>query len=556
MVRSRWAARVLGTILVAAGLSLLAPLAPARASVPVLVLDGTGYGHGVGLSQWGAEYLARSGRSTEEILGTFYPGASLGTAGGPVRVAVHRPGSATTTLTFPDGGEVRSPLEGAQAPGFPIRITPGGRVRISFAGAYRVDPLVAAQASHRATAYQEGDACDLLPGLCPTTTTQPPTTTTTTPSTTNPPNGGGPGSPDGPGGSPTTTAPPAAASSAEPVWAVPSAGGVTTVDERGRSYRGVLEATGGGALRLVNLIGVEDYLRGMGEVPGTWPAAAVQAQTIAARTYALRAMQASGELCDDARCQVYEGRAAETPGEDAAVAATAGKVVAYDGALAAAVYSADAGGVSATTFEGFGTPDGVYPYLTTVRYDTDNPLPWHLEVGFGDLAGRLGYPGTVTGARVGTSGPSGRALTMVLSGSAGEREVDGRTFARSLGLRSTRFTAAVGSAAGAPPPPPPAEEAIQVLPSDTAAQARRPVRSLAEAEIERADPVRALATAPALPPALDPRRHLLTLLAGLLVAGIMGAHLPLALARGGAGFGGSRRPARPWRSWRSTNRSR
>ena len=128
--------------------------------------------------------------------------------------------------------------------------------------------------------------------------------------------------------------------------AVPAGGGVTKVDGRGRAYRGVVEATGGGALRLVNIVNVEDYLRGMAEVPSTWPAAAVQAQTVAARTYALRAMQASGEICDDARCQVYVGRTAESAGQNAAVAATSGRVLTYGGQLAAAVYSADAGGVS------------------------------------------------------------------------------------------------------------------------------------------------------------------------------------------------------------------
>src|SRR3546814_3992146 len=67
----------------------------------------------------------------------------------------------------------------------------------------------------------------------------------------------------------------------------------------------------------------------MAEVPGTWPPAAVQAQTIAARTYALRAMSGGGEICDDARCQVYSGAGAESPGQDAAVAATARKVLAF-----------------------------------------------------------------------------------------------------------------------------------------------------------------------------------------------------------------------------------
>jgi SpoIID/LytB domain protein len=554
-----WAARALVVLVAAAALAVLAPLSAAQASVPVLVLDGTGYGHGVGLSQWGAEYLARAGHSAQEILGTFYPGASIGEATGPVRVAVLAAKAPTTTVTFPDGGEIRSPLEGPQAPGFPVRFGKGGRARITFDGGYRVDPLMSGQATAAATRYQQ-DPCPIAL-LCPPTTapptTQAPTTTTAAPG---PPAGSGqPG--DG------STAPaPVAARSDGTVWAVPAAGGVTNVDDRGRSYRGVVEATGGLALRLVNAINVEDYLRGMAEVPGRWPAAAVQAQTVAARTYALRSMQASGELCDDARCQVYAGRGAESAGQDAAVAATTRKVLAYRGALAAAVYSADAGGVSATTLEGFGTPDGVYPYLTTVRYETDNPLPWHLEVGLGDVGARLGYPGTVTGVRVGDAGPSGRALTMILEGTAGDHAVDGHAFARSLGLRSTRFTATLATAEGAPPPPPPAEEAIQVLPAETAAMARRPVRQIDQ---DRAGPAsgqvaagpQVAGTAAASPsaqpavPDLDRRRRLAMLLALLAVAAAAGAHVPLLLTAGGRRFEGEPRRARPWLAWRSRSPS-
>src|SRR3546814_3003192 len=105
-------------------------------------------------------------------------------------------------------------------------------------------------------------------------------------------------------------------------------------------------------------------------------------------------MSGGGEICDDARCQVYSGAGAESPGQDAAVAATARQVLAFGGALAASVYSADAGGVSATTEEGFGTPDGVYPYLTTVHYETDNPRPWHREVALADVGARFRYPGS------------------------------------------------------------------------------------------------------------------------------------------------------------------
>ena len=553
----RWVPRALTGIVLAAGLGLV-PAAPAAAAVPVLVLDGAGFGHGVGLSQWGAEYLARTGLSTNQILATFYPGVQMGEAAGTMRVAVHQPSVSTTTLTFPQGGEVRSTAEGEQAEGFPVRVGPGGRVRVLFDGAYRVTALVTGQSSAPATAFRQ-QPCELLT-LCPPPTTAPPTTTTTQPPAPASPapapgggSGGGGGS--GPSGGETgasTTVPAPAGSTATattPVVAVPAAGGVTQVDDRGRSYRGAVEANADGGLRLINIVGVEDYLRGMAEVPSTWPPAAVQAQTVAARTYALRAVQSSGEICDDARCQVYVGAGAESPGQDAAVAATAKRVLAYDGKLAAAVYSADAGGVSANTFEGFGTPDGVYPYLRNVPYETDNPLPWHVEISLEDLGGRFGYVGTVTGARLGDRGPSGRALQVVLEGSSGDEVIDGRGFARSLGLRSTRFDVVAGTSESAPPPPPPAEEPLQALPDDVGALARQPLRPASEAQLDRRVPVPAEIVTGALPEALDPRRHPVTVLAIVLLALVVGAQAPVVLAGAADGVRSSTR-------WRTLTRRR
>jgi SpoIID/LytB domain protein len=217
----------------------------------------------------------------------------------------------------------------------------------------------------------------------------------------------------------------------------------------------------------VNQLDVETYVKGMAEVPGSWAPEAVAAQSVVARTYALRAMAASGELCDYDLCQVYVGADNESAGQNAAVNATAGQILTYGGALAAAVYSADAGGISATPLEGFGTPDGTYPYLTSVRYGTPNPLPWHSEISLSDVAARLGYAGTLTAVSIQQAGPSGRALTVTLDGSRGATQVTGRQFASRLGLRSTLFTPTVASSATAPAAPP-AVEALQVLPDDVA----------------------------------------------------------------------------------------
>ena len=85
--------------------------------------------------------------------------------------------------------------------------------------------------------------------------------------------------------------------------------------------------------RTINRVLVEDYVRGVvpAEMPTSWPAEAVRAQAVAARSYAVRLRAnrryPSYDLCDTTACQVYRGMAAETTGGDAAVRATAGRIL-------------------------------------------------------------------------------------------------------------------------------------------------------------------------------------------------------------------------------------
>jgi stage II sporulation protein D len=423
----------------------------ATAPVPVLVVDGQGFGHGVGMAQDGAYWMGRAGASLAQIIGHFYPGVSISRASGTVRVVVRTDDNRDTTVTFPNGGEVRSPRTGPQAAGFPIPIAPGGSVRIRHDGRYRVTP---AGGSVRA---QSTGGIQLLPLPTPPTTTPTPTPTSSTTTTLlRPPTSTT---------SPPTTAPPAAErASTSPVWAVPVEGGTIGVPDRGARYRGSIEAAfGAGTLRLVNEVDVEQYLRGMGEVRDpSWPLASLEAQAVAARTYALRAMQKSGEICDTQRCQVYLGQQAEYPAMDRAVAATAGQVITYGGTYAAAVYSANGGGVSASPEEGFGTPDSAYPYLKAATYTTRSPDPWQVRIALADLAGRLGYGGQLTAVKVASVGPSGRPTSVALTGSAGTKTVGAMAVARALGLRSTKW--AVRVQIGDAPAPPPEDDAIQDVP--------------------------------------------------------------------------------------------
>jgi len=481
-----------------AGLPAVGP-AGAAGGVPVIQINGKGFGHGVGMAQDGELEMGRQGDGLDTILGQFYPGTSLAQDDGTVRVVVLAGSPARTTLSFPEGGQVQDAYSGPQSPGFPLKVPAGDQVVVSLHnGTYTA-------ALNGGVSAQSVSPAVPVPSPTTSTTAAPPTTTTTTTTaarstttTTSPlaglvPTTTSTTSPQLPKSTTTTTQPPrlgptsttttttpagtgtqatARASSARPLWLVPDRSGVTSVIATGRRYRGVVEAVGaggGGELDLVNQLEVESYLRGMGEVQDpSWPLASLQAQAVIERTYALRAMQAAGEICDDTRCQVYLGQQAEYPAQDRAVSSTAGMVLAYQGSLAATVFSANAGGFTATPQEGFGPDAGDYPYLRAAPYPTYDPDPWSLTVSLADVASRLNYPGQVTSAAVSSTGPSGRALTVALLGSAGPASVTGVDFAASLGLRSTLFQLYDSEAATAPAAPPPAQ-AGQALPTDAAA---------------------------------------------------------------------------------------
>lgn len=108
-----------------------------------------------------------------------------------------------------------------------------------------------------------------------------------------------------------------------------------------------------GNYTLVNETPIETYLRGVVpyEIGPQAPGAAVQAQSIIARTYALRNLRRfkvdNYELCATTQCQVYRGLDASTPYVDQAISATTGKVLTYNNELIDALYSSQTGGVTA-----------------------------------------------------------------------------------------------------------------------------------------------------------------------------------------------------------------
>jgi SpoIID/LytB domain protein len=221
----------------------------------------------------------------------------------------------------------------------------------------------------------------------------------------------------------------------------------------GRRYRGSMELQNrGGSIKVVNVVDVEQYLLGMGEILSRdWPAATLQSQAIAARTYAIRMMGTAGEVCPTQACQVYLGAQVEYPQMNAAVAATRGKVVTYKGSLANTFYSASGGGTIADPSEGFGGDVSV-PYLKAGAYPTGDLKAWTVTMSLGEVARRVGYRGSPSSVAITKVGPSGRAKEVTVYGTAGSLKVAGPRFDAALGLRSTFFTFR-GSSIGMSPLP-------------------------------------------------------------------------------------------------------
>ena len=426
-----------------------------KAPVAVIELDGRGFGHGVGMSQDGALAMGQAGATTPEILNQFYPGTTLGKASGQVRVPVLTGNS--VALGFPEGGEVRGP------PAAPVKVPVGGtalvtrdgnNIRVTVANASPASTTTTASTSTTTTSTTSttGPPVTLLRNARSSDTQTPPLVTTTTVVT----------------GSTTTTSTPAPAFSGSPI-AVPNGDGRIAVNARDRRYRGVIEMTPvADGVRFVNQLNVETYLRGLGEVRNPkWPPAALRAQATAARTYALRAMAAAGELCDSQRFQVYIGSDAEYSAMDKAVVATASQVLTFGKHLASAVYSANGGGHSADREEGFGLSDASYPYLRAAPYLCDDPAPWTATIALRDVAQRLRYRGDLTGVEITQRGPSGRAIVVHLTGSDGDKTVAGLAFTRALGLRSTLFSLRVTTALNVAPLS--GGNTLQASPEDAAA---------------------------------------------------------------------------------------
>jgi len=367
-------------------LALVAAL-PAQAATR-FVIRGAGFGHGVGMSQYGALGMAQQGRSYREILRHYYTDTSLGRL---------------NRVTY-------------------VRVLVQSRGVIRFTGATtaagrRLDPTrtYSAVASAGRVALRAPDGRLM-----------------------------------GTAGVPLRI----------------SGRGTVTLLGSGR-YRGALELRPAGrGLNAINAVNLEDYVRGVvaRESPSSWPAEALRAQAVAARTYAITTSknQPGFDHYNDTRSQVYGGVAAETLTTDAAVAATRSEVVTYQGRPATTYFFSTSGG--RTENSEFGFPGGAaQSWLRSVEDPADRVSPRHrwgpITMTMSQAQRRLGglVRGTFRSIEVTQRGISPRIVRAEVVGSGGRTRTDGPTLRARFGLNDTWAYFAVIETSGTGSPDRPSE---------------------------------------------------------------------------------------------------
>ncbi len=401
---------VLAAVLCAAALA-----APARALAlePIFQFTGRGYGHGVGMSQWGAKGMADNGWSYRQILGHYFQGSWVATWTGTTTVHVNLdpnvPGSAAAysrsswTLAPAHGPLTRLVVNGTTAP---------------TANAYRFQGSGSSLAVYDASS---GVLWQTLSGTVAVTESDP---------------GGG-----------------------QPVL-------IKVVDGSGwgnaanRRYRTQLELTAaGGLVRLVNQLGVDGYVQGV--IPlesGVDWGEATKAQAVAARGYALTS---GGTLYCNTYSQVYGGFDVEHAASNAAASATYHEVVmARDPVTSSDVmvktyFFSASGGHTENIENVWGS--GAKPYYVGVDdpYEAQTTAHGHIwdeqpaysaAVVYSKLAlsgdivpGTLSDPGAIQDIVVARRGVSGRVMSVEVRGATRTVTLSGDSFRGAMGWGDTWF---------------------------------------------------------------------------------------------------------------------
>jgi stage II sporulation protein D len=350
--------------------------APARVHKAVatgsatFVVTGHGWGHGVGMSQYGAYGYAQKGVAYNKIVLHYFPGTELGDA----------PVSKVRVLLT--SGVAKLPI--GSASDFRVRDATGALHDIT-AGNYTLTPALKLKVDGDATARALPGPLTFQPGSAPL--------------------------------------------------------------QLKHQYRGTVQVdVVSGKLRAINIVGLEQYLYGVvpSEMPYTWLPEALKAQAVVARSYALATRRTGAfDLYPDTRSQVYLGIEHEKPSTNAAVDATAGKVVLYQGQVAKTFFFSTSGGRTASAEDVWGES---VPYLVSVPDPYDTISPYHNWGPFAytgtTLARALKLKGRVTDVQPELNS-SGRVKTLNVVTTKGPIVIQGTDLRKRMGMRSTWFTVGV-----------------------------------------------------------------------------------------------------------------
>jgi SpoIID/LytB domain protein len=380
----------LATIMAPAASAAQTYLVPATGDLKVV---GHGFGHGRGMSQYGAQGAALAGRTATSILNFYYPGTTTAAVAGWMRVSISADTTSNVRVKPARGLRVRDLGDNAvwTLPGSSSvtqwSIEPYGdhstRLMYFDASAQRWR-VFGWRSIFKGMAQFEGSAPKAL--IMPKGST--------------------------------------------------------------RLYRGVLRSADrtGASLDTINVLRLDDYVRGVvpREAITSWRPAALQAQAVAARTYSVAKRNAATkrdyDICDTIACQVYGGYSAEVASTNAAVAATAGKIRTYRGKPILAEFSSSNGGYTAAgpvayqiakadPYDGYsGNRNGNHTWTKTVsRAAAERAL------GVGTLKS------IVVTKRTGLGQWGGRVLSVIVIGSAGSKTYTGDQVRRKLGLKSNWY---------------------------------------------------------------------------------------------------------------------
>ncbi len=275
-----------------AGPGAALPLRDAAAVPPSFTVSGSGFGHGVGMTQYGALGQARAGRSAADIVRYYYTGASVAAVNDAVNLRVSIAHAVSSVVLAGEaveaggGGVLVQPTAGGATA---LPATAGVAVTLTV-GSSPAGPVVTASLPG-APAPAPAPSAGPEPSASPTSVSAPKLAVTWQ-------------------GTRDLAGPASVLNLASP------AAGESLADSKRHRYRwGTVEVSVvGGRLEVVNVVRIHDeYLRGLGEMPSSWPADALQAQVIASRSYALNAYNAGVKgscachLDDGTSSQVFLG---------------------------------------------------------------------------------------------------------------------------------------------------------------------------------------------------------------------------------------------------------